>query len=190
MFEIIDSTIVDGNPVIMMRLTDSDYSRSMWMHEFEYVYTVELCERSLNTRVEVRNTGSDAFEFTGALHSYFAATNISTVRVNGLRGLRFLDKVADPMNPTEKVSDAESLSIESAVDSVFLDAPSLLSIETGHSTQLELESASGWKDAVVWSPWTAMENCYKEFVCVENAMVRPSSLAPGDSFVAEMSIRA
>lgn len=29
--------------------------------------------------------------------------------------------------------------------------------------------SSGWADAVLWTPWTAMEACYKEFVCVENA---------------------
>jgi len=32
-----------------------------------------------------------------------------------------------------------------------------------------------WKDAVVWSPYLTMEACYKDFVCVENAQVRPSA---------------
>ena len=189
-FAIVDSSVVGGDPVLQMRLAPTEYSRAMWAHEFEYLYTVTLREGSLDTRVEVRNTGDEAFEFTGALHTYFAATDIGAVRVGGLEDLTYLDKVADPMDPDVKQSASGALAIGSAVDSVYLDAPAVLSLETGHPAPLRLEAASGWTDAVVWSPWTAMESCYKEFVCVEHATVRPSSLAPGETWTAEMSLAA
>lgn len=36
-----------------------------------------------------------------------------------------------------------------------------------------------------WSPWTAMESCYKSFCCVENAKFgSPANVAPGDAWVA------
>ena len=42
-----------------------------------------------------------------------------------------------------------------------------------------------WPEVVVWTPWTAMEACYKEFVCVENALATsPAKLAPGAEWVA------
>lgn len=31
----------------------------------------------------------------------------------------------------------------------------------------------GWKDVVCWTPWTTMPACYREFVCVENAVFNP-----------------
>ncbi len=37
---------------------------------------------------------------------------------------------------------------------------------------------------MVWSPWTAMD-CYKHFVCVENASFKPITVAPGDSWRAQ-----
>ena len=44
-------------------------------------------------------------------------------------------------------------------------------------------ASNNWSDVVVWSPWTAMEACYKSFCCVENAQVsKPVSLAPGEFY--------
>jgi D-hexose-6-phosphate mutarotase len=38
-----------------------------------------------------------------------------------------------------------------------------------------------WSDVVVWSPWTAMPDCYRQFVCVESAQFStPVSLKPGE----------
>ena len=113
-FTVVDSSVVGGDPVLQMRLAPTEYSRAMWAHEFEYLYTVTLREGSLDTRVEVRNTGDEAFEFTGALHTYFAATDIGAVRVGGLEDLTYLDKVADPMDPDVKQSASGALAIGSA----------------------------------------------------------------------------
>jgi glucose-6-phosphate 1-epimerase len=44
---------------------------------------------------------------------------------------------------------------------------------------------------VVWSPWTSMEACYKEFVAVENAAVgKPVVVAPGASWSGSMELTA
>ena len=52
-------------------------------------------------------------------------------------------------------------------------------------------SSHGWPDAVVWNPWTTMEACYKEFVCVENAAVAsPVVVAPGKHWSASMALSA
>jgi hypothetical protein len=40
-------------------------------------------------------------------------------------------------------------------------------------------TSTGWSDCVVWNPYKGME-CYREFVCVENAQfAKPVTLAPG-----------
>ena len=41
-------------------------------------------------------------------------------------------------------------------------------------------TSNNWSDVVVWSPWTSMPNCYKEFVCVENAQYEMVKLGPGE----------
>jgi glucose-6-phosphate 1-epimerase len=42
-------------------------------------------------------------------------------------------------------------------------------------------TSNKWSDVVVWSPWEAMPDCYRSFVCVENAQFSsPVRLAPGE----------
>ena len=62
----------------------------------------------------------------------------------------------------------EALRIAGETDRIYEDAPSevVLKVGTGAGVQIQNEN---WSDCVVWNPWTSMEACYKEFVCVENA---------------------
>ena len=42
---------------------------------------------------------------------------------------------------------------------------------------------------VQWNPWTAAGDCYKEFVCVENAKItKPVHLKPDESWRGEQEI--
>ena len=88
--------------------------------------------------------------------------------MDGLSGLSYLDKIPDANNPTQKTESAESLTFSGETDRVYLNAPNevVLNVGTGAGVQIQNEN---WNDCVVWNPWTAMEACYKEFACVENA---------------------
>ncbi len=47
-------------------------------------------------------------------------------------------------------------------------------------------TSSKWSDVVVWSPWTAMPDCYRSFVCVENAQFGSAvKLQPGKDWRAQ-----
>lgn len=39
--------------------------------------------------------GNDAFDFTSALHTYIEVQDIALAKVEGLKGLNYLDKVMD-----------------------------------------------------------------------------------------------
>ncbi len=52
------------------------------------------------------------------------------------------------------------------VDSVYLDAPQNLRLDVGTGAAVSVD-VTGWQDAVLWNPWTAMQSCYEKFVCVE-----------------------
>lgn len=49
--------------------------------------------REVNEQCVGWDAGDKAFEFTAALHSYFEVKDISVAKVEGLKGLDFLDKV-------------------------------------------------------------------------------------------------
>jgi glucose-6-phosphate 1-epimerase len=57
------------------------------------------------------NAGGEAFDFTAALHSYFEVVDaaLPAVRVTGLKGKAYLDKVPDPKAPSRRVEDADAV---------------------------------------------------------------------------------
>jgi glucose-6-phosphate 1-epimerase len=62
-------------------------------------------------------------------------------------------------------------------------------LDVGTGAAISIDSKN-WSDTVVWSPWTAMPDCYKEFVCVENAQFsEPIVLKPGESWRAETEMK-
>ena len=80
---------------------------------------------------------------------------------------------------------AGALTMSGPVDSCYYDVPSVVNLAVGGGNSVAIESQGGWTDAVVWTPWTDMEACYKEFVCVENAACKePVSVAAGGEWEA------
>lgn len=99
-------------------------------------------------------------------------------------GLTYLDKGKDPKNPETKVETRDAITFGSYVDSVYLNAPNHVALEVGTGAAVAI-SSSGWEDVVTWNPWTTMEACYKNFVCVENAKYGSAAkVQPGGSWTA------
>ena len=168
-----------SNPSIEMTLLPSDYSKKMWDKDFKVTQTITLGDGKLKATLKVCNTGDEAFTFTGSFHTYFAA-DIDEVAVTGLKGCKSLDRLKD-----EAGTVAGALTMSGPVDSCYYDVPSVVNLAVGGGNSVAIESQGGWTDAVVWTPWTDMEACYKEFVCVENAACKePVSVAAGGEWEA------
>ena len=102
----------------------------------------------------------------------------------GLKGCKSLDRLKD-----EAGTVAGALTMSGPVDSCYYDVPSVVNLAVGGGNSVAIESQGGWTDAVVWTPWTDMEACYKEFVCVENAQaLEPVEVAAGATWTGEMSV--
>jgi D-hexose-6-phosphate mutarotase len=67
---------------IMFRLTDNEYTRSMWDFPFELTYEVLLGTRSVMCKLTVANPGDTTFPFTAALHPYIGTVPTTDTRVN------------------------------------------------------------------------------------------------------------
>ena len=149
-------------------LADSDYTRAMWPHAFSATYTVSLGATSLSTEFKVRNLGDAPFEFTGALHSYWAVSGIANVAVRGaFEGASYLDKMIEP--PALVTSSASTVTITEETDRVFEGVSGDVVIEdSGAGSALTIRS-SGWEDTVLWNPYGNEGMGYDSFVCVAAA---------------------
>ena len=182
----------DPEPCVQLRLTDSDYTRSMWPHSFEALYEVTLRRDKLRLVLQVKNCNADkALEFTCALHTYLEVVDaaLPAVQVTGLRGCTYLDKVPDPKVPVRKVESSEAVRFGGGlVDRMYLDTPAEVILEVGTGAGVAVEHVSGFEDHVLWNPHTTLPDCWTSFVCVESAKTRAQTLEPGYVWEAEANL--
>jgi len=142
-----------------------------WPSPFELSLRVTLQAQSLTMQLAVRNTGTDAFPFSAALHTYYLVEDVEAVRIDGVQ--------------------AETLAVADKLDQVFEGIGGQIVFDTG-ADKLALQQ-SGFTDAVVWNPGAAdaaalsdMEDEeYRRFVCIEPALLGPQVLEPGGSWRGE-----
>ncbi len=167
----------------VFRLEDSAQTHAIWPQAFAAELRVTVGGAALGVDLMVENTGSAAFSFTAALHTYLRVDAIEPVRLHGLCGLRYRDSAH---GGGEAVEAQDALRIEGEVDRIYFDAPQSLEL-TEPSGRLRIES-SGFRDAVVWNPGAERaaafadldQDGWRRFLCVESAAIgAPPRLEPG-----------
>ncbi|CAN5647559.1 D-hexose-6-phosphate mutarotase [soil metagenome] len=183
----------DGAVFARLVLRDNEETRTLWPHPFLAEVTVSLAD-SLHVGLAVTNTGDDPFSFTAALHSYFAVADVRETTVEGLRGIRYRDKVQDGI---EVLDTEDAVRFRGETDRVYLGAPSMVRIRGaagGRTIELRKE---GFADLVVWNPWSEWSRSKEDFgdeeylrmVCAEAAQVAdPVHLEPGQSWQAAQTL--
>ena len=176
-----------GRPAeAVLRLADSDATRAIWPHAFTAELRVSVSER-LAIALTIRNPGDEAFDFTAALHTYLRVDDVASVSVEGLEGVRYVDKV-DHGEAAVEVSS--HLRIAGETDRVYLDVPGDVRV-AGSASGTLVSSREGFPDVVVWNPGREKGDAlpdmepgdFARMLCVECAAAgQPVVLAPGESW--------
>lgn len=175
-------------------LADALETRAIWDFAFRLELRIEL-SNLMKMTLTVDNTGDRAFEFTCALHSYFRVSRVQSVWIEGLKGVRYRDKVEGG----EKVERERQVRFHGETDRVYLDAPDELRVVDGAAWESVLVRKHGFADAVVWNPGAEKargmddlgEEAYPHFVCLEAACAgEPVRLDPGARWVGGQTIVA
>jgi glucose-6-phosphate 1-epimerase len=176
-WRVLDSGEQDGAAFALLGLNQADLApqiSSAWPHAFELALRVSVHAASLAMTFEVRNTGLQPFPFAAALHTYHLVDDVEAVRIDGLH--------------------SETLAITDKLDQVFEHIAGPIAFDNG-ADKLLLQQ-SGFTDAVVWNPGAAdaaaladMEDEeYRNFVCIEPALLGPLTLEPGGVWKGEYRI--
>ena len=181
----------DGETRLTLALTDSAETRAIWPHSFSLALEITVAD-TLTLELITRNTGSEPFSLTQALHTYFKVGDIDQVSVLGLEDTAYLDKAGDGGEKIQK----GPVNIAAEVDRIYTDARSELTI-VDPALQRRVHIASlGSRTAVVWNPWAAIaeqmgdlkNEDYQRFLCVETANAADDIIqVPADS---EFRLRA
>jgi len=164
----------DGSISVRFHLPNCPESQAYPAFNADYLVTFG---EALTLELIVANkSGDSAFEFEQCLHTYFAVGDVRDAGVVGLKGLSYLDKVA---NFVKKTETNDAIGISSEVDRVYLDATGSVEIHDrrlGRTISIEKEHSAS---TVVWNPWIAKAqqmhdfgpNEYLKMVCVESGNV-------------------
>lgn len=141
----------------------------------------------LTQTLHTHNQGADDYSLTQALHSYFAVANASTVRIEGLAGLRYDDK----LQGTSDQLQTGSFLLKNACDSVYQQATQSAQ---HHYTVMDPEghrqihiTTKGSQSVVVWNPGAAgartmadvPDDAWSQFFCVEASNAGDDSIMLG-----------
>eukprot|EP00123_Amoebidium_parasiticum_P001166 comp12214_c0_seq1/m.6985 comp12214_c0_seq1/g.6985 ORF comp12214_c0_seq1/g.6985 comp12214_c0_seq1/m.6985 type:complete len:293 (-) comp12214_c0_seq1:67-945(-) len=180
---------------VSFELTDSETTRKMWNYAFRLVMSLILTKDSLTQELTATNTGTEEFDFTGLLHTYFKCDDVEKVTVEGLKGCKYDDKVKGGSH----TEDRTDVSVKEFTDRVYHATPDTHSIKglagpTGPTLKL---TKSGFPETVVWNPWD--ENAkkmadfgddeYPNMLCVEaGAVGERVKLAAGKTWSGHQTI--
>lgn len=172
----------------VFQLNSDPQSLSIWPFAFKALLRVSLQTDALHMELTVQNTGNQAIEFTGALHTYLSVSHISQVSLHGQAQQAEWDTVTDRHQRC-----SGHLKFESEFDRVYdvqTEPSPAWTLQDG-ATSLQIFQSPSWGQSVVWNPGAAkcsqiadMPSAgYLKMLCVEAARVTsPIQVLPGQSW--------
>ena len=176
--------LVNGATRLVFRIIHSDSTRAQWPHPTELEVHM-VVGPTLDIDLVTRNTGQETIRIGDALHTYFEVGDVRKVKVHGLDGCQYIDKV----DAGKRKRQVGPVTIAGEVDRIYLDSVADCVIEDPTLTRRIRIAKKGSASSVVWNPWVEKaakmgdlgEDGYLEMLCVEstNADTDLVDLAPG-----------
>lgn len=172
-------SLADGSTRVVLSLVDTDDTRGIWPHPFRLDIEITVGD-SLTVALVTHNTGDKNVTISQALHSYFQVGDISKVRVLGLDGADYLDKVDDAARKTQ----AGPITIDGEVDRIYTGVTGEQVIDDESLGRKIHITSRGCSTAVVWNPWSEIaasmgdlgDDDYRKMICVETANAGPETV--------------
>lgn len=141
----------------------------------------------LGVQLDIDNHSNRSVNFSQALHSYFAVSDIAAVSVSGLDDLDY----TDCLDGWTTKNQSGTLCIDAEVDRIYHGTSAAVHInDTNWQRIINLHNSNS-HSAIVWNPWIEKakrlsnfaDNDYQHMLCIETANVGQDSvcLAAGQS---------
>ena len=163
----------DGATEIVLALPEADQTRAMWPHQTKLSVTITVGPR-LKAALTTDNIGKEHVVISEALHTYFQIGDIADIRIRGLEGCDYLDKVGG--GSVQRRQEGPVI-FSAETDRIYLNTVAPCLIEDSQLKRRIHIVKSGSRATVVWNPWTEKADKMGDFgrdgwrgmVCVESA---------------------
>jgi glucose-6-phosphate 1-epimerase len=183
-----------GAVSVVFTLSDSPETRALWPFEFQLRYEIVVgTELGMSLRVE--NRSAESFQYEEALHTYFLVSDVRNVRIEGLLGAEYIDKVDGFRRKTQ---DAPLIEITAETDRVYAGTRTTCTAADPGMLRVIRVVKEGSDTTVVWNPWIAKSAAMSDFgddewptmLCIEtaNAGENAVTLDPGAAHVMRATV--
>ena len=180
---------------VSLRLALGPVAAAATWSAFTLNYVVTVAD-TLRLELIATNTSVDqTFSFENCFHTYFTVGDIHGVKVRGLKGVTYLDKVD---NFAAKVEASDEITIVGETDRVYQDTTSTVEILDSVLKRVIRVEKSGSQSTVLWNPWIGKAQQMPDFgneeylkmICVESGNVGKNRviLPPGQSQVLSVGL--
>jgi len=177
----------DHTVSVWLGITPDEEIRALWLHPFSLTLEITI-GRTLELDLCSFNPDTFPLTLTQGLHSYFRVGDVARVRVLGLEGKSYIDKVDGGVTRTQE----GVVTIAGEVDRIYTDVNRELVIEDPVLERRIRIASEGSASAVVWNPWAATaaamtdldDQEYHKMLCVEttNAGSDSVTVVPGENY--------
>lgn len=192
----VDSISRDDAQVSLSLSSRSDEStRAQWPHDFLIRHDIHVGP-TLEMTLTVQNTGKTTFTFEEALHTYYSVSDVTQVRVTGLKGASYLDK---NYNLAEMPQVQDPIVIDGKCDRVYLNTRAACVIADPQARRTITVEKHHSDSTVVWCPWMISpqtmpdmgQGQWQRMLCIETCNVKQNSitLAAGQTHAMRAIVR-
>lgn len=174
--------------IVSLGLKTSDETLAVWNHQFEAILNVEISD-DLTITLDVKNTDTSEWTFSGALHTYLNVGNIHEAETTGM-GSEFIDG----LNGNQVTQGGSTLTLTESIDRVYTQPEGQIKVADASLNRSLVVENKGHNSAVLWNPWKdgaegmgdMQDDGYLTMLCVESTLHAPTieegkTLQPGES---------
>lgn len=163
--------LASGETEITLALVENEQTRAQWPHKSRVELNV-VVGKSLKASLITTNLGDSDITIGEALHTYLQIGDIAEIRVLGLEGCEYVDKVGGVTRRTQ----GGAVTFDGEVDRVYMNTEATCVIEDSRLKRRLIIAKRGSRSTVVWTPWTEKAdkmgdfgpNGWRRMVCVES----------------------
>jgi len=165
---------------LTLTLGPDEESRALGYDNFRVAYEL-VFGHELTMRLSVANQDEKPLHFEEALHTYLHVGEAERVRISGLQGAEYLDKM-DDFKRKRQVEDV--LTLTGATDRPYLNTEATVTVDDPTLKRRVVVSKVGSKTTVIWNPWSTLaagladfgDEEWRQMTCVETANVADNTL--------------
>ncbi|MCQ8866432.1 D-hexose-6-phosphate mutarotase [Vibrio splendidus] len=187
-WQLVEHRESEAGVIVSLGLKPNEETLAVWPHQFDARLNVEIGDQ-LKVTLDVKNTDSQPWTFSGALHTYLNVGDIHNTTTTGM-GAEYIDS----LQGGKICKGGSELVLTDTIDRVYTQPEAQIFVADKNLDRTLTVENHGHNSAVLWNPWaegaTAMgdmqDDGYLTMMCVESTLHAPSleagkTLQPGES---------